>query len=596
MNTPIGVNAFRSGVQIAAQQFSRQSSCKSRFLVLVAPSRRYLSSLLEQQPQQSQCSRNVPRKCHGPACLPQRPLLGLRTLKIKIGSQVITHYVYLPPDYRDEVGLPFLRRDLNAQEVLALFGPSMSTFVANQLLKILHGRRVAGTLEDPEVQINTLAYSRQEQKIALDYLRKNVPVDEVTNAGLRAEDELARLEAQTRGDGAEAPATAGAESNSSPLNPSKFQIYKEGDAEKSQPAPSVYGNSAFDAIRARNTAKYHERMWREAEEKRKREEEMERQNPGALQKIDATQSRQMSPRMHEWQKKGQSDLEAPPEMKAWERLLPSTLVILLAMGLLAAYAEYYRPPRRRNRLWPDIPPAAATVSAMIGIYLLVFACWKTPPMWKLLNRYFIVTTATPKPLAFFGATFSHQKFFSHLLPHIVALWFFGTRLHDEIGRGAFIATYVSAGTFGFLSSVGTLVLRGNLAASTLGASGAIYGVLAAYMWLHRSEYFKVFGLPPDPMQGVQGLGFLGLAIGLNVAMLFRSVTTHNVDVVSHFGGMAVGILAAHLVEKKKEVAGRPQHFIKPVAARTDVADKDFADKVILEKKVVLEGRKIDGDK
>ncbi|KAL1844662.1 hypothetical protein VTK73DRAFT_2071 [Phialemonium thermophilum] len=113
-------------------------------------------------------------------------------------SPVIRDYVDLPPNYDDATGLPFRSRDLDEREVLGIFGPGISAASANRLLRILHGRRVAGTLDDPLVQVNTMPYTKQQQDAALAYLRARVPVDEVINAGLRAEDELRRPRATSR--------------------------------------------------------------------------------------------------------------------------------------------------------------------------------------------------------------------------------------------------------------------------------------------------------------------------------------------------------------------------------------------------------------
>ena len=481
---------------------------------------------------------------------------------------MVVNYVDLPPNYQDEVGLPFLRRDLDTREVVSIFGPGMSTHSANRLLRILHGRRVAGTLDDPSIKVHTMGYSKEEQKIALDYLRKNVPVDEIINAGLKAEDELAALEGQEI-EGVEAPKV------------SKL-FHKAGEIKGGESKPSIYGEGVFDAIRARNKAKMEEQMRKREEEKQRKEEELAKLTPGELAKIEQQTTRQVSPRMKEWLEKGTSDLEAPPEMKNWERILPTTVVVLLVTGLLVAYAEFYRAPKRQDRLWPDIPPAAATVGVLLGLNFIGFALWKAPRLWRVLNKYFLIVPATPKPLGPFAAMFSHQKFFKHLLPNMLILWIFGTVLHDDIGRGNFVATYLGTGALSGLVSMSVYVLRNQFYISLCGASGAIYGIAAAYFWLHRFEDFRIFGLPPEPMNGIPGLAFLGLAVGINIIGLFR-LSVHSIDVIAHLSGAVFGCIAAHLIEKKQEAkraalqekkkeTGGPAPSLKP------------SDSIIMEKK------------
>lgn len=552
MNNPLGVSAFRS----SAQAFVRQCSKPYRLSVLNHSSNRCLSLLSNRQP--TQITQKLSPSTFSQRFRPVYPnkLSGLRTLKLL--NTVIVHYVDLPPNYTDEEGLQFLRRDLDANEVVSIFGPGMSTLAANQLLRILHGRRVAGTLDDPSVQINTRKFTKQEQKIALDYLRKNIPVDEIVNAGLRAEDELAALE--------------GREVEESEVRKPSPLIYKpvEAEIEKTKPKPSPYGDSVFDKIRARNVARIEEEMRVKEELERKKEEELAKLTPGELAKLEEGKTRVVSARMKEFLEKGTSDLEEPPEMKNWERILPSAVVVLLGVGFLVAYSEFYRPPKRKDRLWPDIPPAAATIIALAGLNLVVYSLWKIPHLWGFLNRYLLVVPATPKPISILGAMFSHQKLAIHLAPNMLALWFFGTALHDDIGRGNFLATYLGTGALSGLLSMSTYILRNQFYVSSLGASGALYGICAAYFWLHRFEDFRLFGLPPEPMNGIPGLAFLGLAVGINVLGVFR-LAVHNIDVVSHLSGAAFGVLAAHFIEKKleakKQLAEQKKaHIQSPVPA------------------------------
>lgn len=60
------------------------------------------------------------------------------------------------------------------------------------------------------------------------------------------------------------------------------------------------------------------------------------------------------------------------------------------------------------------------------------------------------------------------------------------KVHDEIGRGNFLALYLASGAFGSLVSLmgHTLILR-NLTATSLGASGAMCSLIAAWCILHQ---------------------------------------------------------------------------------------------------------------
>ncbi|KAK4229526.1 rhomboid protein 1, mitochondrial [Podospora fimiseda] len=557
----LGVNAFRSSVQIAARHVSTKSSPVIRLLP-AASTRRY-SSIPSFFPPQA---RNTLVIKSSQWLLP-RQRLGFRT--IFNGNIVFKHYTELPPDYTDETGLAFSKYDLKAGEITAIFGPSMTTAEGNRLLRILHGRRVAGTLEDPSLARNLITYSKRELSIALEYLRKHVPVDETANAGLRAEDELRILEG-TEEDIAEEidPET---NKEDSPSNALRSKFYTSGPGDKKP--TSVYGdNSIFDDIRAKNKAKWEAELKRREEEQKKQKEEGKNGVAGPLAPLTQEQREElMSPRMKEWRRRGTSDLEAPPEKSTWELMLPTTLFVVLTIGAVGSIAYYYTPPKRADRLFPNIPPAAATVGAVILANLAIAVAWKIPPLYRVLNRYFIFCPTVPVVPSIMGAIFSHHKLIGHFTPNMIFLWFFGTKLHDDVGRANFLTIYLGSGMLGFLATmVEAVVLRNNI--GTLGSSGAIYGLMGAYFWLHRLEGFKILNLPPPPSEGIHGITFLAIAVGWNIAMLLGK-KRFVFDITSHLAGAAAGVAAGHMLERrrKKALASKADKVaVVPISGATNV--------------------------
>ncbi|KAK0633487.1 hypothetical protein B0T14DRAFT_506969 [Immersiella caudata] len=532
MSCSFGVNWFRSSAQIVVRQLAKPCG---RLTLGAAPTSRCFSIWQSQTRNQEQLigSRQKHPTNDSSRRLPNLRA-GARTFKVR--NVLITSYIGLPADYRDEEGLPFRSTDLEADEIVKVFGPYMATETGNKLLRILHGRRVAGTLDDPTLEVHTARYSKEQKRVALAYLRRSVTVDEVLNAGLRAEEELAKLEESLEGE----------------TNIQGVTIRKP-----SEKSGNVYGRGVFDVIREQNEAKRlaeeeAERLLKE-EKRRKEEEEMAKMSPKELEAYVESKKgltgRKPSAKMQAYIEAAQSKLEVPPEMSKWERIGPSAVVVFLVSGLFVAYAAYYRPLKRSDRLFPDIPPAAATVGALILANVGVYALWKVPRLWPMLNKYFLVVPATPKALGVYGAMFSHQGF-SHLAINMGVLWMVGTAYYDEVGRGDFLATYFTSGAMGFLGTLTWTVLRNHLHLTSLGASGAVYGLVGAYFWMYRFEGFKLLGLPPDPSNGIPGLAFIGLLISLNITAMFSK--SAGWDVTSHMVGIATGMVAGHLMEKKKE--------------------------------------------
>lgn len=115
-----------------------------------------------------------------------------------------------------------------------------------------------------------------------------------------------------------------------------------------------------------------------------------------------------------------------PEMSTLARLVPSGLVTIAVVIVAALFAQNYKQPSRNARLWPDLPPAAATVIALLSVNVAVFILWRLPPFWQFLNRNFLVVPAYPHSVSMLTACFSHQSF-THLLSNSITMWLIGTR-------------------------------------------------------------------------------------------------------------------------------------------------------------------------
>ena len=110
----------------------------------------------------------------------------------------------------------------------------------------------------------------------------------------------------------------------------------------------------------------------------------------------------------------------------------------------------------------------------------------------------------------------------HLLFNMLMLWWFGRPLEAVLGRGRFLAVYVVSLLAG---SAGALLLTPRT--PTLGASGAVFGILGAGLVLERKQIY-VFG----------GGAFMVIAFNLVFSLAVR-----NISIGGHLGGLVGGILA-----------------------------------------------------
>lgn len=453
--------------------------------------------------------------------------------------KVIRDYEELHKEYRDQEGLSF-GKHLDEAQVERIFGHDLTEKSANYLLRVLHGRRVAGTLEDPAYAPNTSQFSAAQMATALAYLRKTVPVEEIRNAGLRAEDELNQLE-KDEAEKKKALATGEEES-------------EQADENAEVKVDPVYGQSQFDQIRARNHAK------QAAREKAMEAEKLEKEErdaaagatSGPLAIREDGKRAITNPKIMEYYAKASSDIEAPPEMKAWQRVLPSATLVGLLLGFMAAVGMVYEEPSPRYRFLRELSTAQATIATIIGINVVVWLGWKAPPLWRLFNQYMMFSVATAKPVSMVTSMFSHMRI-NHLIVNMFPLWFVGTQMHEELGRADFLTLFLGCGSIGFLGSLVTYTMRGWLTVTSLGSSGATLGLCSAYFWEHRADGFKILGLPQD---GVHGIVFLALLVALQLSAFGRTAQL-KMDLASHLSGMAAGIAGIELLNRtKRRTEGR----------------------------------------
>ncbi|MCG2725489.1 MAG: rhomboid family intramembrane serine protease [Elusimicrobia bacterium] len=128
--------------------------------------------------------------------------------------------------------------------------------------------------------------------------------------------------------------------------------------------------------------------------------------------------------------------------------------------------------------------------------------------------------------------FLHGGFW-HFFFNILMLWIFGRIVESALGTKEFLYYFfmcgIGAGIISILFSFGS-------ARPIIGASGAIYGLMAAFAVLYpRQIVYLYFLLPVKAWQMVAILAIMELAMSF-------STTNSNIANVAHLGGMLIGYL------------------------------------------------------
>ena len=95
--------------------------------------------------------------------------------------------------------------------------------------------------------------------------------------------------------------------------------------------------------------------------------------------------------------------------------------------------------------------------------------------------YNLIHSNDPKVLLTLITSLFFHGGFAHIFGNMLYLWVFGNNIEDRLGSFRFLFFYVSCG---IIATVGYIITTSNFQIPVLGASGAISGILGAYLLLY----------------------------------------------------------------------------------------------------------------
>lgn len=175
---------------------------------------------------------------------------------------------------------------------------------------------------------------------------------------------------------------------------------------------------------------------------------------------------------------------------------------------------------------------------LVLVCFVVFALQVFIP--GITEKFLLDKSSLSEVWRFLTAIFLHGSL-THLLFNCFALALFGSILESIIGGKKFLLVFFATGIF-------ANVISFNFYNSSLGASGAIYGILGTLVVIRPFMMVWAFGFPmPMLLAGI--LWALGGVFGL----FFPSDTGH----IAHLSGMFLGIILGflfrnHFIEFQKK--------------------------------------------
>jgi membrane associated rhomboid family serine protease len=211
-----------------------------------------------------------------------------------------------------------------------------------------------------------------------------------------------------------------------------------------------------------------------------------------------------------------------------------------------------------------LPWSAEPNAQQLCVERVYYQQWGAVPRELTENRTFPIATdpiatgcAAPAParypkiplLSALTSLFIHASW-PHLLGNMLFLWVFGNNVEDRFGRLRFLGAYLLAGV---ISAYGYALTVPQSLAPMVGASGAISGVLGAYLMLFpRARVLTVVIIVPLWLRAWVVLSVWFLIQAVN-APTDGSAGSADVGYLVHIIGFGLGVVAGLLLRRRPPV-------------------------------------------
>ena len=193
----------------------------------------------------------------------------------------------------------------------------------------------------------------------------------------------------------------------------------------------------------------------------------------------------------------------------------------------------------------NIPKAVKHI-IIINLLMLVLTYLNNPLMskWFALNPISFIW----KPWQLVTYMFMHGGF-GHLFFNMYTLFIFGSVLENVWGTKKFLTFYFVTGIGAALVNIGVQYLTGSFAL-TVGASGAIYGILMGYAMLYPDSIMTLL-FPPVSLKAKW---FVLIFAGIELLTGISGAGT-GIAHFAHLGGLIFGFLLIMYWKKNKTLYG-----------------------------------------
>ncbi len=212
-----------------------------------------------------------------------------------------------------------------------------------------------------------------------------------------------------------------------------------------------------------------------------------------------------------------------------------------------------------TRIWPLVSYGVMGVCVLVFLWQFslsqqagreaVFALGMVPAVLMGQAQLPPEVALVPAPVTLLTSMFLHGSWM-HIIGNMLYLWVFGDNVEDAMGHWRFIAFYVICG---MAAALAQLLIDPASEVPMIGASGAIAGLLGAYLLLHPKAHVLVL-IPLGfftQLVRVPAMVVLGLWFVLQLFNQATSGTGAGVAFMAHIGGFVAGMALVPLFKYRR---------------------------------------------
>jgi membrane associated rhomboid family serine protease len=206
----------------------------------------------------------------------------------------------------------------------------------------------------------------------------------------------------------------------------------------------------------------------------------------------------------------------------------------------------------------DVIPSRSTPYITVTLIILNAVAWLyelTLPedILPIFLQLYGVVPADFSTATVVSSMFLHGGW-SHFVGNMWFLWIFGDNVEDRLGHGRFVVFYLLCGT---VAALGHVAMDPHSTLPTIGASGAIAGVMGAYFVLYPHSrvltlvlYFEIIELP-----AVLLLGFWFVIQLFSAGAIAVTANTEGggIAFMAHIAGFVAGLVGVFVFRRRQEL-------------------------------------------